>query len=330
MNFPICESRTQVTPYFPIGWYSIARSHELRSGEVMPVTIFDRELALYRSRSGAVNVMDAFCPHLGAHLGVKGRVIGEDLRCPFHGWKFGPDGKCNHIPYCDDIPERASVRAWHVEEANDSIMLWFHPEDKAPTFPNPILEELSSDLWSEPQYWEFTVPNHVQNIAENVCDPEHFQYVHNMPNTPPNEITIEDNGRILHLVADAKEAVHPNTLQATVYNPGHALVRTTYGEGAEMLVYSTAQPVSLYETKMRWTLTVRNEIVDMVGDDVMTGIKNGIFDDMHIWQHKIYREKPVFCNADRDLVTFRKWVRQFYVDGMRFVETEKPAVRFVE
>ena len=57
----------------------------------------------------------------------------------------------------------------------------------------------------------------------------------------------------------------------------------------------------------------RKEIVDLVGDDVMEGIKAGIFDDFPIWEHKIYREKPVFCQADTTLVMFRKWVRQFYL-----------------
>ncbi len=331
MTLSACESRTQLTPYFPIGWYSIARGHELRNGEVQAVTVFDRELALYRSRSGKAIVTDAFCPHLGAHLGVQGRVVGEDLRCPFHGWKFGADGKCNEIPYCDEIPERAKIRTWHVSEVNGDIMVWFHPEDLAPTFEMPVVEEFNSDEWSQPQFWEFTVPNHVQNIAENVCDPEHFQYVHRMPDTPPSEVTIDEDGRTLHLHTDAKDADYPNHLHATVFNPGHATVRTTYSPDAAMMLYSTAQPVSLHETHMRWTLTVRNEIVDFAGDDVMRGIKDGIFDDMHIWEHKIYREKPLFCKADTTLVQFRKWVRQFYVDGMRFVETEavKPKIKFV-
>lgn len=332
MSFNACESRTQVTPFFPIGWYSIERGRNLLDGEVKAVTVFDRELALYRSRSGKAMVTDAFCPHLGAHLGVNGRVVGEDLRCPFHGWKFGPDGNCNEIPYCEEIPERAKIKTWHVNETNGDIMVWFHPEDEPPTFELPTISEFEDDAWSQPQYWEFTVPNHVQNIAENVCDPEHFQYVHGMKDTPPSEVKIDEDGRILHLHTDAKDADFPNQLHAVVHNPGLATVRTTYGPDAEMLLYSTAQPISLSETHMRWTLSVRKEIVDFAGDDVMRGIKDGIFDDMDIWKHKIYREKPLFCKADTTLVQFRKWVRQFYVDGMRFVETEKiaPKTRFVD
>ncbi|MEH6550914.1 MAG: Rieske 2Fe-2S domain-containing protein [Pseudomonadales bacterium] len=308
-----CESTTHQGPDFPIGWFSVARARDLGVGEVQRVFAFGRELALFRTRSGVAVVHDAFCPHLGAHLGVEGRVVGEAIRCPFHGWKFDASGDCVEIPYCDEIPSRAKVHNWPVSEVNGDIMVWYHPAGTAPDWDVPEVPQLNDDNWSEPQYWEFTIPNHVQNIAENTCDPEHFQYVHRMPNTPPADITIDEGGRILHLVADAKEAEIPNVLDVVMHNPGLAVVRTIYGPDAEMLVYSTAQPTHLNETHMRWTLTVRKEIVDLVGDDVMRGIKEGIGDDMPIWTHKIYREKPVFCKGDTSLIGFRKWVRQFYV-----------------
>lgn len=314
MSIAVCESKTQQGPDFPIGWYSIARGNELGVGEVTRVYAFDRELALFRTRSGVAVVTDAFCPHLGAHLGVEGRVVGESIRCPFHGWRFDSHGECVEIPYCDEIPERARVRAWHVSETNGDIMVWYHPLEAQPGWQVPVLEELNSDEWSPPQYWEFTIPNHVQNIAENTCDPEHFQYVHRMQDTPESTVDIAEDGRELHMVADASGAEYPNTLDVVMHNPGLAVVRTIYGPNAEMMVYSTAQPTTLQETHMRWTLTVRKEIVDLVGDDVMRGIKEGIGDDMPIWTHKIYREKPVFCKGDASLVGFRKWVRQFYID----------------
>ena len=47
-------------------------------------------------------MLDAYCPHLGANIGIGGRVIGDCLECPFHGWQFrGSDGKVTKIPYAD-------------------------------------------------------------------------------------------------------------------------------------------------------------------------------------------------------------------------------------
>ena len=68
------------------------------------------------------------------------------------------------------------------------------------------------------------------------------------------------------------------------------------------------------ETRMRWTLTVRKEIEDLAGDDVIKGIISGLDDDYPIWANKVHKHRPIFCNGDDTLVTFRKWVRQFYLD----------------
>ena len=308
-----CESKTNVTPDFPMGWFSVSRDIELQVGEVKQVQAFDRELVLYRTRSGVAVLQDAYCPHLGANLAVGGRVVGESIRCPFHGWRFGSQGKCEEIPYCEEIPERARLRTWHTQEKNGEVYVWYHPENTAPQWEIPDLIELGDPNWTTPRYAEFLVPAHVQDIAENSCDPVHFQYVHRQADIPPSEVTIEENGRILHLNSDATNAGVSSKLHAAVFNPGFALVRSSYGPGAEMVVYNSAQPINRHETKMRWTLTVRREIEDLAGDAVMQGIIDGLGDDYPIWANKVHKHRPVFCREDKTLVLFRKWVRQFYL-----------------
>ena len=59
-----------------------------------------QELAVYRGDDNKAYIVDAYCPHLGANLGVGGQVKGDCIECPFHGWVFkGSDGKCVNIPY---------------------------------------------------------------------------------------------------------------------------------------------------------------------------------------------------------------------------------------
>lgn len=309
-----CESITNTTPDFPMGWYSVERTHQLAIGEVKPVKAFDRELVLYRTRSGRAVLQDAFCPHLGAHLGHKGRVVGESVRCPFHGWQFSADdGKCVEIPYCEEIPSRAQLRTWHTEEKNGEVYVWFHPENTPPQWQLPDLPELGDPAWTTPRYTEHLVPAHVQDICENSCDPVHFQFVHGQMAVPESTVTIDDDGRTMHLHSEMANADYPSHLHAITYSPGFALVRTTYGPGAEMIMYNSPQAISRHETFMRWTLIVRKEIEDAVGDDVMNGIIDGLSDDYPIWANKVHKHRPVFCKGDTTLVTFRKWVRQFYL-----------------
>jgi len=310
----VCDSKTNTAPDFPMGWWSLARSHELQVGEVKAVSALDRDLVLYRTRSGAVRVHDAYCPHLGAHLGVNGRVVGESIQCPFHGWQFGADGACQHIPYCEDIPSRAKVTNWPTSEVNGEIYMWFHPTGEAPMWEVPVIDQLNNDGWTAPRQVEFTIPVHIQDIAENSCDPEHFQYVHKQNETPPSSVTVEDDGAV-HLHADMNANGIPGHLHATMFQPGLARVQTSYGPGAEMIVYNSAQPITQDETLLRWTLTVCKDIEDLAGDAVMNGIIDGLQDDYPIWKHKVHRRHRIFCKGDETLVLFRKWVRRFYLES---------------
>ena len=249
---------------------------------------------------------------------TRGESSARPLRCPFHGWQFNADdGKCAHIPYCDEIPERARLRTWPTKEKNGEIYIWFHPENTAPQWELPDLPELDDPAWTSPRYTEHLVPAHVQDICENSCDPVHFQYVHRRFPMSTGQV-IDDDGRTMHLHSDARTTDYPSQLHATVtYSPGFALVRNTYGPNAEMIMYNSAQPIDKHTTLMRWTLCVRREIEDVAGDDVMKGIIDGLSDDYPIWANKVHKRRPVFCKGDHTLVTFRKWVRQFYVTSSR-------------
>ena len=178
----------------------------------------------------------------------------------------------------------------------------------------PVINQLNNDGWTAPRQVEFTIPVHIQDIAENSCDPEHFQYVHKQNETPPSSVTVEDDGAV-HLHADMNANGIPGHLHATMFQPGLARVQTSYGPGAEMIVYNSAQPITQDETLLRWTLTVCKDIEDLAGDAVMNGIIDGLQDDYPIWKHKVHRRQPIFCKGDETLVLFRKWVRRFYLES---------------
>jgi len=83
----------------PTGWFQLGWSEDFPAGAVVPLRYFAQDLVAYRGASGAVHLFDAYCPHLGAHLGYGGKVDGDDIVCPFHAWRFDCEG-CNvDIPY---------------------------------------------------------------------------------------------------------------------------------------------------------------------------------------------------------------------------------------
>ncbi|MGC2275368.1 MAG: Rieske (2Fe-2S) protein, partial [Candidatus Binatus sp.] len=103
-------SRTRVKKPagFHQSWYAIARTDEVRAGEVIGRDFLDGRAIAYRAENGEAVVMNAYCRHLGADLSM-GKVVGNDIQCAFHHWQYGPDGGCTKIPASEKIPKAARM-----------------------------------------------------------------------------------------------------------------------------------------------------------------------------------------------------------------------------
>ena len=96
-----------LTPY-PNGWYLAEFSHLLKPGDIKVVEMMGQELVLFRTHDGTPPLVEPYCPHFGAHLGHGSKIVGNQLRCAFHGWGYdGESGKCVYIPTDDPIPRQA-------------------------------------------------------------------------------------------------------------------------------------------------------------------------------------------------------------------------------
>ena len=140
---PIVRTQAPGTKRFPFpvpdGWFIVAEARDLDPGQTMAFHVFGRDVVLFRTESGEPRMVDAYCAHLGAHLGVGGKVEGDCIRCPFHGWRYdGVSGRCTEIPYgeTDRIPSQAKVRSYPTLERNHMIWAWHHGNDEPPTTPS--------------------------------------------------------------------------------------------------------------------------------------------------------------------------------------------------
>ena len=304
-------------PGIPNGWFAVAWSKDLVEGDVKRIRYFDEELVLFRTRSGEAKVLSAYCAHLGAHLAEGGRVVGETVRCPFHGWHYdGTTGACVKIPYCERIPQRARVQAWETCERNRMVFVWRHAEGKPPDWEIPVIAQLDSPEWSEPRIFELEVPVHMQDMAENNLDPVHFHLVHNMMAVPDTEISFGSDQRFMKAVSHFEQ-------ETPVGKFDIELIRDTWGlgissvesrgfPGVGLYMFSSTSPIDSGHTITRWLLTATNSTVDVAGEEWFKGMTSGVMDDWRIWTNKVHRADPVFCEADTLLVEFRRWAKQFY------------------
>ncbi|MBM1221326.1 Rieske 2Fe-2S domain-containing protein [Ponticoccus sp. SC2-23] len=91
------SDRTATTGPGP-GWLEIARSRDLPAKRpVLPVTLGERRMVLFRDEEGGLGLIGRNCPHRGADL-CYGRLEDNGLRCPFHGWHFDRTGQCVEQP----------------------------------------------------------------------------------------------------------------------------------------------------------------------------------------------------------------------------------------
>jgi cholesterol 7-dehydrogenase len=165
-------------PVYPNGWYELMRAAELPRGAVRQITALGRDFCVFRTQSGKVGVLDAYCPHLGANIAVGGIVVDDCVQCPFHGWSFTTDGTCKHIPYSKSIPARSDIRKFPSLEINDQILLWFDAEGREPFWFPPRLEEIENGTWSYRGTTQHPINAHIQEVPENAADIAHLNFLH--------------------------------------------------------------------------------------------------------------------------------------------------------
>ena len=227
----------------PRGWFAVAHSDELAPGEVSKVHYFGEDLVVFRTESGAAGVFEAFCPHLGAHLGVGGKVDGESLRCPFHGWAFGPSGECTDIPYAKRIPPGVRAGSLETLERNGFIFVWWDPDGSEPWYDVPEVPEAASGEWSTPDRYEWKVAAPQQELAENGVDQAHFQFVHGTLAVPLAETSEEGPSRRMFAPIEMKtpRGEVNGGIETHMYGMGFATVRFT--GIAETLEFTATTPI---------------------------------------------------------------------------------------
>jgi phenylpropionate dioxygenase-like ring-hydroxylating dioxygenase large terminal subunit len=113
----------------PDGWIQIATSDEVARGSLTVIRPFARDIVVFRTETGSLAVVDAYCPHLGAHMGRGGTVVGECLECPLHAWRWDVNGKNTHRPNLGRT-DRLLLRCWAVRESEGLVFVRHEGESR--------------------------------------------------------------------------------------------------------------------------------------------------------------------------------------------------------
>ncbi len=313
---------------FPSGWYRIAYSQDLPPRKVLPLRYFGQDLVLYRADNGTPHLLDAHCPHLGAHLGHGGTVDGDNLRCPFHAWAFEPTGICSNIPYTKRIPAQARLRSWPLYESQGLIATYYHPQGQAPSWHLPNRFPWLDDNWStasRSRRWE--VHSHIQEIDENNMDVAHMLPVHKALICDLKDYPLEIDGPVLthrmfarvdRALVLGKRIKVSFEAEFKFYGLGfHCTYTQTQAGLGESLTLAMLTPIDAETVELQtiaWTKKFRfNPLATWLVRSYMHNLYNAAVEqDYPIWEHKVHRSTPLLCEGDGQIMPYRRWANQFY------------------
>lgn len=300
----------------PFGWFSVARSDELEPGQVLPLEYCETEFVLWRGEDGVARALDAYCPHLGAHLGYDSEVIGNDLRCPFHHWQFTGEGIVTNIPYAKAIPpklKRPCERAWPVYEDMNMIFVWWHPHKAEPLWELTPIIEISDEGWQAIEYRDWIVDIPIQELTENGADIAHFAPLHGTKSPPVPEFNIE--GYVRESSVSTKMPTPKGVVDGkiSVRAPGPGVSFTRFHGITDMLVMQMHTPIDTGHTLLRHQYYVPADLVEAkVTKAIVRETLRQLEQDIAIWKHKKFLAEPTLVSGDGPILAYREFFKRFY------------------
>jgi len=166
-------------------WYPICTIEELNEQNPRRAELLGVRLVAFRDEAGSAHVLADTCIHRGGSLS-KGKVIGDNVQCPYHGWEFNGDGKCMKIPSMrkGNPPGRAKVDSYPVQEKYGIVFAFLGDLPEAERPPLHLVEEFGREGWQFSGPLTFELEAYYERSIENGMDPVHNEFVHPAQGAP--------------------------------------------------------------------------------------------------------------------------------------------------
>jgi phenylpropionate dioxygenase-like ring-hydroxylating dioxygenase large terminal subunit len=162
-------------PIFRRFWYPTLRLTQLADGP-QPFTLLGQDIVLWQRQDGTPAALEDKCPHRSVKLSVDSLIVGDTLRCGYHGWRFDGAGACVLVPQAPDTapPARNAVKSFHCTERYGYV--WVCLEEPVRAIPDlPHADDPAfRQVFEYDQLWHANA----LRIAENALDLAHVSFVH--------------------------------------------------------------------------------------------------------------------------------------------------------
>jgi phenylpropionate dioxygenase-like ring-hydroxylating dioxygenase large terminal subunit len=347
-------------------WYAAAPGAAVTADKPLRVRMLGQHFTLFRDAAGKARCVSDICVHRGASL-ARGRVKGDSVECPYHGWKFNGEGTCTRIPSLGagaKFPARAKIDGYPTEERYGLVFAFLGdlPEAERP----PLLEvpEWGQDGWRCINL-EYRWSANWERSIEAALDPAHAEFVHTGMKFAGSdeEYAIPDNLEILRdawgttMEARLKtiplqkrpelgnadlSAVKPGAdlvrAISSFHGPNCTITRIVFGPGQEVCQYMWETPEDEFNVA-KHLVSVRSIVLNPVFDESFN--KRNLFvadedrvivEEVDPMVHPEANTREVFVPADRQIGVYREYLKDWEARGWRIdsrrVDAERGRVAY--
>lgn len=322
-------------------WYPICTTEELKEENPRRAELLGIRLVAFRDESGAAHVLADTCIHRGGSLS-KGKVIGDNVQCPYHGWEFNGAGKCTKIPSMrkGNPPGRAKVDSYPVQEKYGIVFAFLGDLPEAERPPLHLVEEFEQEGWQFSGPLTFELEAYYERSIENGMDPVHNEFVHpaqGAPRLDEDRLTIETGewgSKFIALFGDLTdqkshdqvvERADTGELRAGSWHTGpNALITAIHIPGNNSFIqYFYEAPLSKKGTRI-FFVNMRNNNLDPSLDQVMNdsfmkvaGEDQAVIEELWPKRTPDTLTKELMTPGDAAVLKFREHLKEWEENGWR-------------
>ena len=296
---------------FTQSWFPVCLSTDVPANDFRGFDFLGGRVIVVRDAQGQVSVLSAYCPHMGADLCV-GEMIDGTVRCPFHYWRYGPDGRCVATGSGDPVPPTARLFAFPTIEKYGFVFAFngTEPLFDLPEFPKP-LERL---VWKVGE-WNVRMPVDPWVICCNTPDMQHINVVHGITfdGQPHDSVEWTPHSMLYRLQGSMRDSTR---IEFDVGIFGTSL----YWQHGELggRWFGFVAPMGLPrpgECRLFFAVAVENDPADPQGTqaflDAMYDLEVGIAtEDLPILERARFRPGKL-TRSDKTLVAFLRHLRDY-------------------
>ena len=289
-------------------WQPVALSGKIPRGSAMSVRLLESELVVARMGSGELLVAENTCPHKGMRLD-RGQVVGDELQCAYHGWRFSAAGHCSNIPSLLTAPanklQAAALVRYPVQERYG--MIWVRLEEGG-SHAVPDIPEFDDPHWTFRLGPPMKFQAGFRREIENYLDMTHFAFAHHGTLgvaadvvVPELTITELEDGFLMEAPFPALKTPHeqPGKLQSAhrrrqrCYLPNFTTIRQTFEDGDERVLVHIPSPMAIDECTVFWALAISPGFKGPPPDEQISFATNVLEEDRAMCEGQVPREVPI-------------------------------------